>query len=1004
MKNKTHIFFKCMMLLVLIFGLILSYPLTTSADSDISNHKNADHSINRLQQQIEINGTVTNAQTGDALPGVNIVIEGTTTGTTTDMDGSYSIEAPADASLRFSFVGYVDQTVEINGREEINVALQEQVTELEEVVAIGYGTQQKSQTTGSLSSVTSEQIDEIPVTDISEALKGNTSGIVALKSGNRPGAGTTIRVRGRRSLTASNDPLFVLDGIPYEGDISDINPRDIQSMEVLKGPSATAIYGSRGANGVVLVTTKRGGNYETEVTYSGKYGISEPIGLPDMMNAEEFAEFKTSSGASWQSAEREAYENGVSTDWLDLLLQNGFVNTHNLGIRGGDQKTQFALSADYYKKEGLIEKMDFERYTFRLNLDHNVSDNFQVGTSTQVTHRERNPHSVYYSALTMSPLADPYDEEGKLVDFPSGDPLDFNPLYDLQDNNYIDERQRLRLFSNIFANYAITQNFNYRMNLGLDLQHYRRGLFQASKTQARSNGTPYAHKNNERAYSTTFENIFTYSKNFSEIHSLEVTGLYSIESYREEDTDLSVDELPYEHQLFHNLGSAGTVQDYGSYLEEWGLMSFMGRANYQLMDRYLVTITGRYDGSSRLSEGKKWSFFPSAALGWRINNEPFMADQDLFSSLKLRVSYGRTGNTVIDPYQTKGSLARTAYNFGGNAGYGYRPDVLSNPDLQWEVSTSANIGVDFGLWDNRISGSFEVYQTYTTDLLLQRNLPITSGYGSVFQNIGETKNRGFEFNVTSTNIRGEREFGWSTTFNLSANREEIVALYGTGEDDVGNQWFIGEPLTVYYDYDKVGIWQLDEEEEAAEYNMNPGEIRIRDVNGDGTFNEEDKIVLGSDMPTLSGGMTNTFTYKNFDLSVSVFGSFGHMIYNNFHVSMADLQGRSNQLDMDYWTPDNPTNKHPKPNVNREYPLFGDTRGYMDGDFLKIRNIKLGYNLPETVLNTIGIQSMQIYVNSETPFIFSHLQSGLDPEVYGGYVSSNGSPTERIYFLGINMTF
>ncbi|MGM0532080.1 MAG: SusC/RagA family TonB-linked outer membrane protein, partial [Bacteroidota bacterium] len=458
------------MMLFVLFSSFLCYSLTTLADSNFTNDKSKNH-----QQQIEVTGTVTDAETGDPLPGVNIVVEGTTTGTTTDMDGNYSIETPADGSLIFSFVGYVEQNVEVDGREEIDITMQEQVTELEEVVAVGYGTQQKSQTTGSLSSITGEQIDELPVTDISQALKGNTSGIVALKSGNTPGAGTTIRVRGRRSLTASNDPLFVVDGIPYEGDISDINPRNIQSMEVLKGPSATAIYGSRGANGVVLITTKRGGDYETEVTYSGKYGISEPIGTPDMMTGEEFADFKNLSGAGWEDREREMYEEGVSTDWVDLVLQNGFVNTHNLGVRGGSTKTQFALSADYFKKEGLIEKMDFERYTFRLNLDHNVSDNFQVGTSTQVTHRERNPHSIYGSAVNMSPLSDPYDENGELVDFPSGDPLNFNPLYDLKDDNYIDERQRLRLNSNIYADYDITQNFNYRMNLGLDLQHSRRG-------------------------------------------------------------------------------------------------------------------------------------------------------------------------------------------------------------------------------------------------------------------------------------------------------------------------------------------------------------------------------------------------------------------------------------------------------------------------------------------------------------------------------------------------
>jgi TonB-linked SusC/RagA family outer membrane protein len=957
-----------------------------------------------VAQSQTVSGTVISAEDGEALPGVSIVVQGTTTGTSTNFDGEFSLNVPSlNETLVFSFIGYETLEEQIDGRTTINVSLTPQAIIGEELVVVGYGAVERRDITGSVSSISSQEIQEVPITDAGQALQGRASGVVALSEGNRPGQGVTIRVRGRRSLTASNEPLYVIDGIPLEGGINDINPRDIQSMEVLKDASATAIYGSRGANGVVLVTTNRGGNHPTTVSYAGHTGIRLAHGTPDMMDGPQFAAMKEASGRDFTPAELDAIQRGVSTDWIDLLLDEGIQHNHQLSVQGGNESTQFSVSGNFFYDRGVITHQDFTRNTFRLNLDHSVSDRFRVGTSTQLSRQVQNWGSnPYGGALATNPLAEPFDTDGNLILRPGADPLIFNPLADLEDGAYIDERERIRVFSNIYADLDILENLNYRMNFGPDLQDWRRGLFQGSLTGARQEGSPFAEKEHERKMTYTFENILTYNQDF-ENHSLSVTGLFSVQESRTEESEFSASELPYEHQQYHNIGTGATIEGLGSNLEEWGLMSYMARVNYRFMDRYLLTVTGRYDGSSRLAEGQKWGFFPSVALGWRISDEPFLADSDLFSDLRIRVSYGRTGNTAIDPYETRGGLSRTNYSFAGSSGFGFRPTSLANPELKWETSSTFNIGLDFGFWGDRVAGSFELYQTDTSDLLLERVIPITSGFNSVLENIGDTRNRGFEFNLNSSNIH-TGNFSWSTNINIFANREEIVELFGTGEDDIGNQWFIGEPLTVWYDYDMIGIWQLDEEAEAASYGRSPGEIKLRDVTGDGSITDADRVILGSDMPTLSGGIGNRFRYRDFDLSIFIFGSFGHTIYNQFLVNNSTLQGRYNNLNVNYWTPDNPSNDTPKPDGTREFPLNSSSRGYQSGDFLKVRNIQFGYNLPGSALNTLGLRSARVYVNADTPFIFSGLDSGLDPESYGGVIGAGIGPSTRLFTVGLNINF
>lgn len=955
-------------------------------------------------QERSVTGMVTDAATGEPLIGVNIVVEGTTIGTISDADGSYSITVPsAESVIDYSFVGYTTQQIRVGNQTEINVELEPSAVGLDELVVIGYGTQRRGSITGAISSVDSDDIQERPVLNAGEALQGRAPGVVALSDGgSTPGTDVTIRIRGRRSLTATNEPLFVVDGIPWQGSITGLNPKDIKSMEVLKDASATAIYGSRGANGVILITTYRGGNMPTTVSYSGHYGVSSVLAVPDLMNGEEYYRLKEVGGRAFTQAELDAYQAGVSTDWVDLVLDNGYQTNNQLSVRGGNEQTAYAMSANFFKEQGVIELQDYTRKTFRLNLDHQATDWLKVGTSTQVVDGLRNVGpNTYGGAVNISPLAEPYDDEGNLIYRPGADPLLWNPLADYEEDVVLDERQTYRVFSNIFAEVDILKNLGYRMNFGPSLTTYRRGLFQGSMSGARQGGNPLVRKEHNKVYQYTFENILTYNLD-TEDHNLNFTGLYSIQESYAENTFIEVEDIPYESQLYHNLGTAETVNNLGSDLSEWGIMSFMGRVNYELMDKYMVTLTGRWDGSSRLAEGNKWGFFPSAALMWRISNEGFMTGQDLVNDLRLRASYGVTGNTGIDPYQTRGALTRTYYNFGDNSGLGFRPYALANPELRWESSATANLGLDFGLMQGRITGSFEVYNTNTTDLLLQRQLPITSGFNSVFENIGETRNRGWELGLTTRNI-ATGDFSWETNLILFGNKEEIVDLYGTGEDDVGNEWFIGEPLTVWYDYEKIGIWQLGEEDAASVYAQVPGEIKIKDQDENNIINQDDRVILGSDMPRLTVSLGSRLEYKGVDFSFMLLGVFGHTVYNNYLIARSTLQGRYNNLDVDYWTESNPTNEHPKPDGSREYPLYSSTRGYYPGDFFKIKNVQLGYNVPRTPLVNIGVKKLRVYLNLDTFFIWSHLQDGLDPEKYGGYISAE-VPSTRMVLFGLMVDF
>ena len=954
-----------------------------------------------------VTGTVTSAENGEPLPGVNVVIQGSSTGTTTDGDGQYELTVPSNnAVLIFSFVGFLRQEIPVNGREEIDVALEEDVAQLDELVVVGYGTQEKSQLTGAISSVSSAELEKVPAVSVDQALQGRMAGVDVISSSHSPGSDATIRIRGLNSINASNDPLFVMDGIPLSGGLSDINPDIIESIEVLKDASATAIYGARGSNGVVLITTKRGSSEGgTRVNFDSYFGVSRIQNKVDVLNAEQWIDYRKASRRTddmevlLDPIELENYRAGNEVDWLDLVLRDGLQQRHSVGVLGGSENTQFAINANFLEERGVILNSRYRRGSVQINLDHQFNDRFRVGTSTLLStsrDSEVNTGKVLGQAMQISPLGDVYNEDGSYRLFPTNEALLGNPLTDL--NNETNQFRKTRVFSSIYAEYEILDGLSYRLNVGPDLSFGNRGHFIGSHTNTLQ-GAPNRALNaryDVRAY--TVDNTLTYSKSFQGIHNVDVTLLNSLQEQYTQSNRVEAEGLPSESMLWHKL-SAGRIRSFDTDEENWSILSYMARINYALLDRYMVTLTARRDGSSRFGEGQKVGYFPSVALAWRISEEPFMQDVSVVSNLKIRSSYGVTGNTAIAPYESLGSLSNNSYIFGSDPALGFEPNTLANPDLRWESSQSANVGLDFGLFNNRLSGSVEFYRIDNDNLLLEQALPSSTGYESILSNIGSTRNTGFEFTLSSVNVASFKGFSWDTDLNVGWNRNEIVELYGGGEDDVGNEWFIGEPIDVHYGLVFDGIWQENEAEAAAVYDREPGHIKVKDLNNDDQITAEDRAILGSPFPDWSGGITNTFRYGGIDLSIFVHTRQNFMVNSSVH-DLSSLSGRYNMpAFIDYYTPEDPSNTYPRPVVQGDRNINMQVLQYRDASFVRVRNITLGYTLPQSLISGMGVNSLRVYANAYNPFTFTDYE-GWDPEAGSGLTSY---PSSRKLLFGVNLS-
>lgn len=984
----------------------------------------ADDNIHANEFQQFIRGTVTDADTGEPIPGANIYIVQLETGAATDVDGEYEIavDEPGSYNLVATFVGYerYETIIEISEGSSLtqNIEMAQVGIIGEDIVVVGYGVQRRSDLTGSVSSVSASKINEVSITSLESGLQGHSAGLYVAQGGNKPNSGAEIRIRGNRSITADNDPLFVVDGIPISGGIADINPRDIQSVEVLKDASATAIYGARGSNGVIIVTTQRGYDGDITLTYDGSVGFSQNTKRVNMMNGEEWAELRreafraagnpTPDAELFHPTELEQIQNGTWTDYQDMLLESGLRQQHQLGISGGSQRARYYISFGGLNHSGILAPEQFQRYNTRLNIDIDVTDRIRIGTSTMgvFSIQDGGNRNFYNEAIQNTPLSQPYDENGELRLEPKPDAQRTNPLLEVLPETYVDEVKTQRILSNIYAEFQQSENLNFRINFSPDLRTVQDNRFQAVRSRARQGGPAAAQLYGDDSFEYTWENIVNYQQTLAESHTINLTGLFSVQEYQLEESGVEVRGIPLTDMRHHNLGAAEELLGAESDFEKWALISYMARVNYNYDQRYLLTVTGRVDGSSRFGAENQYGFFPSVALAWNIANESFFEPTYLLNDLRLRLSWGKAGQTGIDPYRTQGLAERTAFNFGDTPAFGFKPSQIRNDELKWETTTSLNMGLQIDMFDSRVSAEFDVYRQTTEDLLLERAIPTTSGFNSVLENVGSTQNTGFEAALNTINIASEGigGFQWTSSLNFAYNKEEIVELFGGAEDDVGNEWFIGQPIDIHYDHEKIGIWQSDEASQAAVYGQLPGEIKVRDVDGDGTIGGDDRVILGQQQPKWQGGFGNQFSYRNFDLNVFVVARLGSMISSGIHVGgSSPMTGRYNNFRVDYWTPDNPTNEAPQPRADLENPIWSSTRQYFNGDFLRFRNIGLSYSLPaDVVQNVIGARALRISVNAENPFIIApyvQKHGGVDPETS----TSSNTPSYWTLQFGINLT-
>ncbi len=1008
--------------------------------------------VNAAQQaEIVVTGTVNDSK-GQPLSGVSVLLKGTTVGIATDKTGKFSMKLPnAGGTLVFSLLGFATEEIALKGKTAITVTLIEQTSALNEIIVVGYGTQKKSDVTGSISSVNEKAIKSIPAGNLLSALQGQVPGMDIQKSGgnSHPGGPESVLIRGQRSLGTSNGPLYVVDGSPYnDAYINDINQDDVASVQVLKDASATAIYGSRGANGVVLITTKRGKNGKPQITYSAYVGKVKPLALYDVMDGKEFETYKKwgmynyslstnpaipngysgiddpkfyTDGITFLPSELASIKNGSYTDWQKLIFKNGLKTDHQLGISGGTDKTQYAASAGFYDETGVFTGQSFRRFTLKISIDQQFGKIFKVGFSSINSVSNTNGEGInpVGQALRSSPLVSPYDANGNLVPYPGVSTIVYNPLANLVPGAVVQNRQRFNTFSTIYLEAQLLPHLKYRFNGGAQLTPETYGQYFGSATYQNLGGPSTASNTSYNYHNYTLENLLIYDNTFAEKHHINFTGLFSSQDDYKASTVFSYNNILTNNAQYTNPGFGSNITGSGS-SQKYDIVSFMGRVNYDFLNRYLLTLTLRSDGASRLAEGNKYHLFPSAAAGWNISHEDFLKNSTIISDLKLRLGYGIVGNSAVSPYQTLGGLAINYYNYGSTNVTGTYPNNVPNPSLTWEKSATVNIGVDFGLLNNRIAGSLDAYHVYTSDLLLPQNLPITSGYTSqYFANIGKTENKGIELTVTSQNLKNtdRNRVAWSTTFNISFNRNKITGLASGVQQDIGNNWFVGQSISSIYDYKRLGIWQNTPADSAQAKRLGLtilgpssviGNIRVADINGDGKINADDKTIIGNRDPKFVGGISNTVSYKGFDLTVVASYRVGGTLVSSLYGSAAnDLGGRDDNLNVNYWTPLNHANYFPKPNqANNGAPQYASVLTYFNASFLKIRTLSIGYNLPQSITDKLKIKSLRLYVSANDAFIlfspYVNKYHGIDPESSG----TLGTDVPSTYSIlgGLNVSF
>ncbi len=1003
-----------------------------------------------VAQMKGVSGTIKD-ENGQGMPGVSIVVQGTTRGVQTDIDGKYSIQAAAGEVLKYSFIGYKSTDIQVGSQSVYNVVLESETALLNEIVVVGYGEQKKSDVTGSIVSVSAAQISERPVSNTLQAMQGRAAG-VDISSNERPGQMGSITIRGVRSLTASNSPLYVVDGIPLiSGGIDNINPIDIESIDVLKDASATAIYGSRGANGVVIITTKRGKNGKftlslnsavttetlqnrSQLMSGGEYieyrrwakHYSNPAVFPrgdQPTQANDFTIFLGSSDPSAYNNILKGWAGGTwdgskveTTDWVGLVSQTAVTQQHTISASGGSEKMKAYGSFGFLDNQGTIIGQGYSRYTGKVSVDIKATNWLNFGGSLSTTYGVNefgqspagrnslvNTAGLYESARSNFPYAVPFDADGNRVEFPGGDIAIKTVVDEAQYSQ--DQRVNIRAFGSLYSeiNFGSFSKFleglKYRLNFGPDLSMDRNGVFLDSKSVVRA-GSSYASLSKEETLSYTLDNMLYYNKTINK-HQIGITALQTQTQYRYESNFMGADNIPFASQKWNALSTSNlALSSWNSTLEERQLRSYMGRINYDFDGRFLVTISGRYDGASQLSAGHKWAFFPSTALGWRLDRENLFAGMNWVNLLKIRAGIGVTGNAAIDPYSTKGGLSPLFYPFNGTLGAGVaNSSTMANQDLSWEKTKQYNFGTDFIFFGRRISGSLDYYTSHTTDLLLRKTIPSVTGFIDTYANVGETSSQGVDLTLNTLNI-SKGGFEWNTTFNGSWQDNHIITLANGAQDDINNGWFIGRSQSVIYGYASGGLWQESDAEEMAKFNANghkfsAGNARPVDQNGDYKIDaNNDRVIIGSTIPKYLLGLTNTFDYKGISLSIFLYGRMGYW----YNTGGEGLTGRFNQRSVDYYTINNTNSDYQKPIYTEASgdPFF-PVLGYRSGSFLKIRNISLGYSIPDKISKSIGLSHSRIYVQALNPGMIFNKVDWIDLDL-------RNSAWNRGFTAGINIDF
>ena len=1002
----------------------------------------ATESVASVQQTQQATGHVEDSQ--GPLIGATVMEKGTTNGTVTDFEGNFSLNVKPGATLVISYVGY--ESVEVKAGSNVHVNLKEDGHVVNEVVVIGYGTQRREAVTGSVANIGGEKLNQIAASNAAQALQGRVAGVLMTQTSSKPGAEMQIRIRGQRSLSASNDPLIVLDGIPFMGQLSDINPSDIKSMDILKDASATAIYGSRGANGVIIITTVKGTQgTPAKVSYNGYVSFKKIFKKYPMMDGPTFSKMRQYAGKYQNSLDE---NDNTNTDWQDLYYQTGISHNHDVSVAGGTNGGSYSFGAGHYHDEAVVPTEGYDRVSVRGNFDQKVGEWFRFGLSTNTSYRKTQGVNNMYAVLCSSPLSSPYNEDGSLKRYntlPADDQVVVTKETVERDKDvWLSENKGIGTFNTLFGEVKCpwVEGLSYRINIGLNFRNSKQGSFTGTginnkDANAVNGGSVY--ENQTRNW--TVENLLTFDRAFGK-HNLNLVAMYSAEQTTYEQSGGSAQEIPADYFQYYALDKAtGQSNLVGYNYWQSGLISWMGRAMYSYDNKYMLSVAVRSDASSRLADGHKWHTYPAVSAGWNIARESFMENATWIDNLKLRVGYGETSNQSINPYSTLGGLAIRNYNFGNGTNYkaGYYVNSLPNPDLGWEYSKTWNFGLDFSFFNGRLSGSFEYYIQKTRDILLDVSLPSTSGVSSYTGNIGKTENKGWEFTLNGIIIDNKNGWNWEAGINLYANRNKLTELASGEKKDEANRWFVGYPIDVIYDYEYEGLYQAGEEAamNILEPGGNIGMIKVKytgdyDANGLPTrqIGPEDRQIISME-PKLMGGFNTTVGYKGFDLTVIGAFQIGGKLISAIHSSngyLNMLTGRRNNLDVDYWTEQNTGAKYPKPGgiLSGDNPKYGSTLGYFDAGYLKIRAITLGYNFDSLkCIKDFGISRLRLYASVQNPFVlFSPFnnESGLDPETNSwanentavGYSEYSGkhkmpivgynTPTTRNFLLGLNLTF